>query len=333
VFQVITMWNLSKPDKERTDNIKKIKYRGYKQETYLTAQFANKISNGDIRPLSVSDIADKLCPNWRDLYYRKGSNRNYRKKGSKTWGQTAGRVSQKYIASLFLQYLDKRNVRNYTKIIRRIDDFSILFKKRIKEDFQELNKIASKEYEDPHRLLQVLEINGRIEIGIKLMHTILSQNRNHMNLDDLLLEFGNKQVRFYPNPVKIGINRPSTPDFFIERFKVVGDIKTGVFFDERYLLTCAGYALAYENWKKNDINWGIIYFLPTRIPTEYAKPVTYAQLYIFPIDDTLRGWFLEERDIAYRIVSRNCPPGFPPDKERCKKCKYENICQKMGLDI
>lgn len=330
------MWNLSKPNEEMADNIKKIKYRGYKQETYLTAQFANKISNGDINPLSVSDIADKLCLTWRDLYYRKGNNRNYRRRGSKTWGQTAGRVSQKYLVALFSQYLDKRNIRNYTKITKKIDNFSRLFKERNEEDFQELNKIASKEYEDPYRLLQILKINGRIEIGAKLMHTLLSQNGNHMNLDDLFLEYENKQVKFYPNPIEIGINKPSTPDFFIEKFKVVGDIKTGVFFDDRYLLTCAGYALAYESSgkrKHNDSNWGMIYFLPTRIPTDFAKPVTYAQLYIFPIDDTLRGWFLKERDKAYEIVSRNFPPDFPEDKERCKKCKYKNVCEKMGLSI
>lgn len=334
MFQSVVMWNLSRPDEEMAESIERVEYRGYNPEkTNLTSQFANKITNGDIKPLAVGNIADKHCPTGRDLYYAKGSNKDYRRKGSKTWGRVAGIFSQRYLASLFTQYLNKRDVRNYARVAKRINDFSLLFRKEKNTQFQELNKLASKKYEDPRRLLRILEINGRMEIGTKMIHTILSSKGNHMNPIDLSVEYKNKKIEFSPNPVEIGISKTSTPDFLIEKFKTVGDIKTGVFFDDRYLLTCAGYALAYENWKKMDINWGIIYFLPTRVPIDYAKPVTYAQLYIFPIDDVLRGWFLEQRDRAYEIVSKDSPPDFPLDTRKCEGCKYENVCKDLGLDI
>ena len=334
MFQVIFMWNLSQPDEEIAESIQKVKYRGYNPErTYLTPQFANKLVKGDISGLSVSDIVDKYCPARRDLYYRKGINKKYRRRAGNTWGQTAGRFSQSYLASLFFEHSKKRNSRNYAVIAKKINKFSIRFREKNKKELQKLNKLASKEYENPDRLLQILKTNGRMEIGVKLVHTILYPNGSYMDSNDLSLEFEGKQVKFYPNPIEIGISKPSTPDFIIEKFKVVGDIKTGVFFNERYPLTCAGYALAYENWKKKDINWGMIYFLPTRIPIAYAKVITYAQIYIFPIDDDLRAWFLNERDRAYEIVSKNNPPDFPGDKESCKNCKYNRVCKKMGLNI
>lgn len=340
MFQNIIMWNLSNPDKEMLEYIKEVEFRGYNPKKNLTSQFANKISEGVINPLSVGNIADEYCSKRRDLYYKKGSNSVYRKRGTKKWGRIAGIFSHLYLSSLFTKYVDKKIVtNNYNSIIKTIDKFSSKFVKENEAKFQELDRLASKEYEDSNCLLKILKIDGRMEIVIKKILSFFLPEGKYMNPSDLSIECKNKKIEFYPNPIEVGINRPSTPDFFIEKFKIVGDIKTGIFFDERYLLTCAGYAIAYENWKKEekmDINWGMIYFLPNRIPTDFAKPITYAQLYIFPIDDILRGWFLKERDRAYRIISKDCPPDFPEDKEdkeKCEDCKYNKVCMEMGLTI
>jgi len=103
---------------------------------------------------------------------------------------------------------------------------------------------------------------------MKLLHTLLSKGEENMDLIDIA--FQESQVKIQPTPIQIGISTPATPDFLIEKYGAVGDIKSGVKFEDHYLLTCAGYAIAYENWKrkeKRDINFGIIYFFPTRIPT------------------------------------------------------------------
>ncbi len=339
MFKIIFMWNSSKPAEDMEDSIANIEYRGYNsKKTGLTSQFANRISKKNIRPLSVRHVSDKYCPTRRDLYYERGSNIKYRRKGriAKKWGRAAGIFSQDYLASLFLGHINKKDSKTYAKLTKGVDGFSLSFIKGNKTKFKELKRLGLKEYEDTDYLLKILKINAIMEMGGKLINNILSKNGNYIAPSDLSLEYQDHKVELCPNPKEIGINKPSTPDFLIEKSNIIGDIKTGVYFSDRYPLTCAGYALAYENWKKKekkDINWGVIYFLPTRIPTDYAKPVTYAQLYIFPIDDILRGWFLKERDIVYEIVSKKEPPTFPKNREKCKGCYYCDICKKWGLVI
>ncbi|MCD6573463.1 MAG: CRISPR-associated protein Cas4, partial [Thermoplasmata archaeon] len=136
---------------------------------------------------------------------------------------------------------------------------------------------------------------------------------------------------------QVGINLPASPDFIIPKYGIVGDIKTGIEFKPHFQLTCAGYALAYENVKGigNDINWGIIYFFPTRNPSLFRKSITFAQVYIFPIDDYLRKEFLAKRDEAYDIISKSQKPALPRSNERkhCEYCRFREICIRDGLDL
>ena len=67
MFQVVTMWNLSRPDEEMRDNVQNIELREYNSETFLTGEFAVKLSTKEISPLSVSNISDRYCPTRRDL--------------------------------------------------------------------------------------------------------------------------------------------------------------------------------------------------------------------------------------------------------------------------
>ncbi|MBU4502709.1 MAG: CRISPR-associated protein Cas4, partial [Nanoarchaeota archaeon] len=121
------------------------------------------------------------------------------------------------------------------------------------------------------------------------------------------------------------------PDFLIRKYKIIGDIKSGMGgFEDRYLLTCIGYALAYENEMKEDINFGIIYFFPTR-HSRFTKPASFSQVYIFPIDDDVRKYFLDVRDQAYSIISRNSSPNLPDDKRNCTYCKFNEECKQEGL--
>lgn len=338
MFQVVTIWNLIDPtnDADLNKHIKDVKYRGYNSEIYLTGQFADGIHDEEIKPLSVSDIADKYCSVRRDLYFRKGKNRNYRRKQRKSWGGTAGRITQSYIFHVFSTYLKYKDAKKYANIIKITNKFLRGFKNIHTKDIGSLGSLAKKEYEDPNRLLKLLTFNGRVELGMKLMHSILSKNGKSIDCKDIAFERRDSSIKIYPNPIQIGINKPSVPDFLIEKYGIVGDIKSGVKFEDHYLLTCAGYALAYENWKRKthrNINWGIIYFFPTRIPTDYAKPLTFAQIYIFPIDDILRKWFLEERDDAYKTIIPDSPLDFPENKRHCKHCRHIEDCRELGLVI
>ena len=137
-----------------------------------------------------------------------------------------------------------------------------------------------------------------------------------------------RNVQISPDARVIGISSPSTPDFLISSLQVVGDIKSGAAFKDFYPLTCAGYAIAYENQygHGNDMNFGIIYFLET-----HSRAVTTARSYAFVIDDQLRHEFLDRRNEAFGMLLQDpeTPPPLAPSRDQyCIHCKYLNECDK-----
>lgn len=335
MYQVITIWNLSKPNEEITDSIQNIRLRGYNHQTFLPSQYAFKLKKKEVKSLSVSNIADRYCPSRRDLYIEKGINKPRTKK-RKTWGRIAGTIADRYISSLLTEIRCEEEKNTYSDIKNKISKFHNDF---LNENCKIISKLKSSEkYSfgveagDTEWFLKLLSYNGRVELSMKLIHSIL-RIKDDLNIDHLQVN----RIQIRPKTMQIGISSPVSPDFIIPDFGIVGDIKTGKRFREHFLLTCAGYALAYENEKGegNDINWGIIYFFPSYAKSKYVKFITFAQIYIFPIDDHLRRWFIDARDEAYKIISRETIPDFPPETERenCKYCKYLHYCQQQGLEV
>ena len=337
MFQVITMWNLTRPDLEMKDSVENIKLRGYnsnpEDKVFLTGQFAFKIKNKELKSLSVSDIADRYCPTRRDLYYKKGTNRP-RRGAITTWGGTAGRIVEKFLFDLFTEEMSKRNRKTF-QIIRKINNqFSANFRTSNQQNFEKLLKLSEGDYENPDWLLKLLNSSGRAELGMKLLHSVMYNNSKDVDLNHLKLNTASS-LKLKPKPTEIGISSSVEPDFLIEGHKVIGDIKSGTDFKSFHQLTCTGYALAYENEKKKDINWGIIYFFPTRNPSAYVKPITFAQIYLFPIDDNLRRWFLDFRNQDYDTISKDKLPKFPKvnDRQHCNYCQFNEQCKSGGLKI
>lgn len=331
MFQIITAWNFICLENDLDKAVSNIKLRGYNRDTFLTGEFVARITNKEIRPLSVSDIADFLCPSRRDLYFKKGKNR-IRRRGRKTWGRVAGSLVENFAYTVFDRFHKVKKSWSYSKVVKKANSVSQSFKGRNLQSFQALNRLKSRPDEESDWLLKLLTYNGRAELGLRLLHNVLSKgNKNEMNIDDLEI----KPSELKPNPKQVGISRPVKPDFLVEKYKVVGDIKSGIGgFEDRYLLTCAGYALACENERREegDINFGIIYFFPTRY-SKHAKPVSFGQVYVFPIDDALRDWFLGIRNRAYGIVSADSPPKFPKDKSHCPYCQFYDVCKSQGLRL
>jgi len=334
VFRIITSWNFVQPEKDLEKAVSNIKLRGYAdKETFLTGQFAAKVANKEIRSLSVGDIADFLCPSRRDLYFKKGKNR-MKTKSQKTWGGVAGRLVENFTLKVFSECQQSKNPWSYSKIKQRTGHLSRDFKKENFHDFDSLNKLKSRPGEEPDWLLKSLTYSGRAELGLKLLHMALTDSEKKISAMQMKdLEISTEKLK--PHPEQIGISQPAKPDFLVEKCKIVGDIKSAIGgFKDYYFLTCAGYALAYENCKGrgNDIDFGIIYFFPTRY-TEYAKPISFGQVYLFPIDDGLRDWFLKTRNKAYDIISKDSPPDFPYEKggNHCPFCHFRDTCVSQGL--
>ena|SRR2546426_1851828 len=332
MFEVITKWNLAKPNEEMKDSVANITLRGYNNDTFLTGEFAKKIHLKEIKALSLNTIVGKYCPTRRDLYFEKGVNRLNGCKSRPTWGRKAGYVVEDYMVSILN---NRNNVSAYSALIKNARNIDRNFRVTKKSSLTNLASLETSSYGIKYGAtdwLKVLLSNmGRAELGLKLLHSAIKE-KNSLDI---------KQIELKPNiitnPSQIGINAPATPDFMIPEFGVVGDIKTGTNFVSYFLLTCAGYALAYENskGKNNDINWGIIYFFPTRFNSDYVKPLTFAQIYIFPIDDLLREWFTDIRDQAYNIISNTTVPEFPLEiqRENCIACRFKDHCKSLGLDL
>jgi len=337
MIQIVTSWNLANPKSETKDVIERITLRGYKPEdVYLTGELAARIKGKEIKPLSVSDIADVLCPTRRDLYINKGKNKPAEIKTKPRWGRIAGQIVEKYLYESFENSRRGKKTNNYQGIQLRLNKFSKNFIKNNSTTLNELGKLKMRPEEDPDWLLRLLNINGRAEYGLSFMHRGL-QKKGKIDTDIRDIETSkSKSLKINPSPVQIGISAGVKPDFRISKLGIIGDIKSGIGgFQDRYLLTCAGYALANENenGEEGNINFGIIYLLPTR-HSEYVRPISFAQIYIFPIDDRLRQWFIDMRNQAYDVIAKDKIPPFPNIDERkgCSLyCKYFDYCRSEGL--
>lgn len=340
MFQTISIWNMTRPDLEIRESVSNIKLRGYNPDpvakVFLTGQFASQIANKEIKALSVGDIADRQCPTRRDVYYKKGTGNPRRHQGVSTWGSIAGRIAEKHVTELFTNRIDKPDARTYQGLRRLTNTHSQSFETSNKPDLAKLSRTKTRAYEDPAWLIKILKNNGRVELGLKTFQSHIFNKKKDINFGELKLNTrGALQLK--PNPAQVGISVGVEPDFLIDKCKAIGDIKSGVHFEEYYLLTCAGYALAYENDKGSghEIDWGVIYFIPTRCPTDYVKPITSAQVYLFPIDDNLRKWFLDFRNQDYSVISSSNAPGFPDPnaREHCRYCKFKQQCETEGLAL
>lgn len=333
MFQVVIMWNLSRPDEEIKDNVQDIELRGYDREAFLTGEFAVKLSTREISPLSVSNISDRYCRTRRDLYFVKGVGRPTGIRDEVTWGRAAGNIVESYIKRILRK--NKEQGPSYFSLIRNSRSLNENFVNSNNKEINRLREIEERTEEtktgDTDWLLRLLDNNGRAELGSSLLHSLL---REEGVLDADHIKMHQKVIA---HTFQIGISSPAVPDFIVPDFGIVGDLKTGTGFRADFQLTCAGYALAYENQygEGSNINWGIVYFFPTRNPTAYVRPLTFAHIYIFPIDDNLRRWFIDIRDEAYNIISKPEPPEFPSEEERthCYYCRFKDHCKNAGLEL
>ena len=319
--------NLVDPWKDLVTDLGNVTLRGYDTSTYLTGKFANPISSKSVRALSVGDIAHDHCETRRDLYQKKGTNPAFHRGPRSTWSMIAGIVVEGYIMQLKTSDLHGPPM-NFSKIKERAANLTQSFKLSNGRQVRKLWSHRDESSTDPNKLIRSLELNARAEIFALMSSRLCPQ----FNLRARHIKF---KEEVHPHPAEVGISDPSVPDFLIPNFGIVGDIKTGMNFLDIFLATCAGYAVAYENekGKGNDIDFGVCYFFQTRWDSEYSKTVTFAQPHIFAIDDTLRSYFIDLRDRAYEIVTKNTPPPFPADKSKCPFCPYLDGCTRDGLTL
>lgn len=322
MFEVISSLNLVDPT-EMSGVAQGTELRGYDTRTFLTGQFALRLSEGTIRPLSVSDISDYLCPTRRDLYFKKGKRRPTTISSTRTWGRIAGYLVEEYFLGLFHREVGERNNLSYKTVRKAAKEWNTEFEGANRSRLRRLVALQGRPSEDPEWLLGLLHHAGKSSLGSRSLNSILARN----NAPNLIRETDVGNLAINPNVPQIGISRGVRPDFILPSKKIVGDIKSGIGFKDYFLYTCTGYALAYENamGKGNDIDIGVIFFFPTRC-SDFAKPISFGQTYIFVIDDELRDQFKRRRNEAYNIISQENPPEMPPNREKCHYCQFKDNC-------
>lgn len=323
MLQIIPKVSLLNAEKEFENTIKGIQLRGYinKPPVSVTGGIKWDLELGKMKPLSVGDITNIFCPSRRDIYMKRVLNI----KDAKNWGRVTGHLVESCICGFTDKYKDDTStnrIKTYEGLSKKVRLFMADFSRKNKKAVANLAKFKTIPGEDENWLLCQLDYALRHELVMLRATRKLSGNKS----DSEVIQ----HMEIEPNAKILGISSPSTPDFVIPGLSAIGDIKTGFEFKDYYRLAAAGYALAYENQKGegNDINLGLIYYFPTR-----KKDISFAHLYIFVIDDTLRQEFLDRRDEALLIMKEalsasKIVPALAERDKHCIYCKYMSTCDK-----
>ena len=325
MYQVINVVNVLDPFEEIYGKVTvSDELRGDNSEILVTGEFASAINKGTIFPLSVNEVSNQYCPTGRDVYISKGLNRPQSGKirdGSPSFERTAGMIGENFFVEILSDEI--KGKKSYKELKGDSDQYFVNFlgsKKKLKE----LKNESSRDYDI---FLSQLRSSSRVEATVS---NFLS------GFTDKKITKDNIEFHRSLNPNSLtGISKDSKPDFLIPNLKLVGDIKSGEALRDSDLLTCTGYAIAYENDIREYIDWGMIYFFKAKNRVKYGNYVSLPQVYIFPIDNSLREWYIQRRDRALTIAKMDDYPPFPQEEDRkdCHHCKFESFCVEKGLVI
>lgn len=365
MYQLGTKWKLWDLPSFLQADIEAITLRGYSTEPEEVVDtlrlpadlYATSIDDeGNFRGLSVEAITSRYCPTRRDFYLEKKQGFS---KGYGTWGRVAGPLIEEYCKGLlahFNELAQKPSGLNYQKIQSLAEEYSQMFWEPRTKSFLKLQEKATSPEEAPERLIFLLQQTAKYELTMLGVDYIFGQNGSGL-LGRLLamvtrafgrettertpggevvplmrgipIRFDKETIQIHPG-ASLGLSEVTTPDFIILKTAdvVMGDVKTGDHLKPFHLDTITGYAIAYESQHKKDVNFGILYFFET-----HARQMSFAQSYMFGIDDFLRRSFLRKRNEAYRILQRSEPPRLADDYEaHCKHCKHHTYCYPNSND-
>jgi len=131
----------------------------------------------------------------------------------------------------------------------------------------------------------------------------------------------------------MGFSNLMTPDFFYPNEKAIGDFKSFKYDknDQAYKIAMAGYALAYEATKREEVDLGFILHLDST--DKKSSPIYH--LDVFVISDNLRRLFIQKRNKLLNLISAGLQgmverPKLPPVCPR--SCPYLEVCKPEKID-
>lgn len=265
--------------------------------------------------LGVSEVANRYCPTYRDIYLRRisGVKAPYTFKTVRGWvyhGVSSETLTQvkEYLYRMgavpgYIAFRDLLRIEG--KIINKtLSSFNVR-EEVSDEEYESLYSNAKTLYK-----YLVLQASSQVD-------RIISRIR-YLTTDTLVSKVVPSVVERTVDGSLLGLSSQLRVDMLLER-NVVLDIKTGsVRSFHKY--TLAGYALAIEADLERPIDYGIISYL--RIDGDFVK----VNNHFFFISDELRREFLNLRDEAMEVLHSGVDPGKPPS---CPSyCIYHQVCNR-----
>jgi len=263
--------------------------------------------------LGVSEVANRYCPTYRDIYLRRvlGRPAPYTYKTVRGWIYHAisSKTVQEVKSTLYLKGLCSGAELFQELSGRRDEILDSIFKKYAasrylnEREMEELRREAEALYS-----FLILQASARLD-------RILSEVKRP-ELESVLAKAVPMDVERLVNGRLLGLSQELRVDLFTER-RIVVEIKTGdVRPFHKYVL--AGYALAIESDLEIPIDYGIVSYLWSDGRFVKVRNVTYF------IGDELRREFLELRDEAFNVIHNGVDPGKPAN---CPTyCIYYDLC-------
>lgn len=267
--------------------------------------------------LGVSEIANRYCPNYRDIYLRRvvGVEAPYTYKTVRGWVYHA--ISSETLTKV-KSYLYNSGVTPGYNVFMDLIRVEKKFINNIMRTLNVKKYISDDEYKelvlDGKTLYRYLVLQAASNVD-----RIIS-NIKYLSVDTLVNKVVPSIVERTVDGSLLGLSSELRIDMLLEN-NVVLDIKTG---DIRpfHKYTLAGYALAVECDLETPIDYGVISYL--HVDNEFVK----VNNQIYFISDELRMNFLKMRDEAMEIVYSGNDPGKPV---KCPAyCIYYNICNPLG---
>ena len=262
----------------------------------------------------VSELANRYCPNYRDIYLRRVVRTSPPISFKTVRGWLYHALSSR-CASLIKSTLYSTGLIRGIELIRNLEDSWEKVVNSLIKEYNVRKYLDVKDIKLLKKNLHILYDYFIVQAGSRL-DAILSEieyAKDESIINKVIPQFSEKLI----DGRLIGLSKELRIDILLDN-RIIIDIKTGDIRDfHKYAL--AGYALAIESDLEIPIDYGLITYLS--IKGGYVKVVN--KMYF--IGDELRREFIEIRDEAFNIISSGQDPGMPVT---CPEyCIYYPICR------
>jgi|Deesub1362A_J573_1020465.scaffolds.fasta_scaffold00335_37 CRISPR-associated protein Csa1 len=263
--------------------------------------------------LSVSEIANRYCSNYRDIYLRRVARVYPPKTYKSVRGLFLHQLSSETLMS-FKSYLYSKGIVSGYKLVKDMLDKGPTI-------IDELSKKISIRKYLTSRETKALKMEGLslyrylvIQAASALDKAVSSSRM--LALDAIVHKVIPDVVEMGINGQELGLSKELRIDVYLG--KLIAELKTGSKRDfHKYIL--AGYALAIEADKEFPVDYGVVIYISIK------NGMVKVDKDMFFIGDELREEFLQMRDEAFEIVESGRDPGIHIN---CPEyCIYYHTCR------